>query len=240
MNEACLNLLGQSLASPAGQDFALRVMRHLRGLLEQFQAESGDFFNLEATPAEGTTYRLAMLDQARCPGIIQAVSGQGASFYTNSTHLPVDYSEDIFDTLDCQDQLQQQYTGGTVLHAFVGEEITDTRIVKELVRKITDNYGLPYFTLTPTFSICAEHGYLHGRQNICPHCEREAEVYSRVVGYLRPVNRWNDAKQREFGLRKTYNLEILAAEASAQDEDEEEWPAAALAEGVSGLKLWPW
>jgi ribonucleoside-triphosphate reductase len=224
MNEACLNLLGQSLASPTGQDFALRVMRHLRGLLEEFQAESGDFFNLEATPAEGTTYRLAMLDQARCPGIIQAVSGEGASFYTNSTHLPVDYSEDIFDTLDNQDLLQQQYTGGTVLHAFVGEEVTDTRIVKELVRKITDNYGLPYFTLTPTFSICAEHGYLRGQQNICPHCEREAEVYSRVVGYLRPVSRWNDAKQKEFSLRKTYNLEIL--EGSSQDEDE--WPAAAL------------
>jgi ribonucleoside-triphosphate reductase len=211
MNEACLNLMGESLTSPEGHAFALRVMKHLRLLLEQFQEETGDFFNLEATPAEGTTYRLAMLDQARFPDMIFAGrGGEGAPFYTNSTHVPVEYSDDIFDALDMQDELQQQYTGGTVLHGFVGEEITDTRIVKNLVRKITDNYGLPYFTLTPTFSICAEHGYLRGEQASCPHCGREAEVYSRVVGYLRPVSRWNDAKQREFCLRKTYKLDGLA------------------------------
>ncbi|MDR1398055.1 MAG: ribonucleoside triphosphate reductase [Desulfarculales bacterium] len=229
MNEACLNFMGQGLASPRGQAFALRVMKHLRLLLEQFQEETGDFFNLEATPAEGATYRLAMLDHARFQDMIFAGQGsQGAPFYTNSTQVPVEYSEDIFDALDMQDELQQQYTGGTVLHGFVGEEIADTRIVKNLVRKITDNYGLPYFTLTPTFSICAEHGYLRGEQASCPHCGQEAEVYSRVVGYLRPVSRWNDAKQREFRLRRTYKLDDLAA-AGAGTKAEARLEAPALA-----------
>jgi ribonucleoside-triphosphate reductase len=207
MNEACLNLLGQGIVSAAGQKFALRVMGRLRAILESFQEQTGDFFNLEATPAEGTTYRLAMLDKKRFPDIIFANSGKGtagaAPFYTNSTHVPVEYSSDIFDTLELQDQLQQQYTGGTVLHGFVGEEITDTRVVKSLVRKITANYGIPYFTLTPTFSICSDHGYLAGEQPRCPSCQQPTEVYSRVVGYLRPVNRWNDAKQSEFKLRQT-------------------------------------
>ena len=221
MNEACLNLLGQGIASPEGQAFALRVMGYLRDLLEDFQEETGDFFNLEATPAEGTTYRLAMLDKARFNDIVFANTGKpgfdDVPFYTNSTHVPVEYSPDIFGTLDMQDELQQQYTGGTVLHGFVGEEISDTRVVKSLVRKITDNYGLPYFTLTPTFSICASHGYLSGEQELCPICQSPTEIYSRVVGYLRPVNRWNDAKQCEFSLRRTYQLQNLEQAPQSKD-----------------------
>lgn len=210
MNEACLNLFGQGIATEQGQAFARRVMDHLRALLEAMQEETGDFFNLEATPAEGTTYRLARLDQERFPDARfangEAATAGAAPFYTNSTHLPVDFSEDIFQALDLQDTLQSRYTGGTVLHGFVGEEITDTRTVRDLVRKITGRYTLPYFTLTPTFSVCAEHGYMAGEQPTCPDCRRATEVYSRVVGYLRPVNRWNDAKQNEYAMRREYTV----------------------------------
>ncbi len=205
MNEACLNLMRRTIAEPEGRAFALRVLTHMRGRLAAIQEETGDVFNLEATPAEGTSYRLALLDRKKYPDIIVA-GGEGASapYYTNSTHLPVDYSRDIFEVLDLQDDLQAGYTGGTVLHGFLGEEVSDTRTVRGMVRAITANYKLPYFTLTPTFSVCAEHGYLKGEQLRCPLCEAETEVYSRVVGYLRPVNRWNDGKQAEYAARKTY------------------------------------
>lgn len=206
MNEACLNLLRQSIASKEGQAFALRVLSHMREKLEVFQEESGHFFNLEATPAEGASYRLALLDKHRFPDMIFA-NGKAngvAPYYTNSTHLPVDFSTDIFDALDLQDELQSGYTGGTVLHGFLGEEVSDARTVRGLVKSITSQYKLPYFTLTPTFSICAEHGYLKGKQPCCPVCQSATELYSRVVGYLRPVGRWNDGKQAEFAARTPY------------------------------------
>ncbi len=208
MNEACLNLLGAGIATPEGQSFALRTLAHMRGRLERFQEETGDFFNLEATPAEGTSYRLALLDKKKFPDMLFAngPAGEKTPYYTNSTHLPVDYSTDIFDTLDLQDRLQSGYTGGTVLHGFLGEEVADTRAVRNLVRAITGNYSLPYFTLTPTFSICAEHGYLKGQQPLCPDCRKVTEVYSRVVGYLRPVGRWNDGKQAEYIDRTPYEI----------------------------------
>lgn len=212
MNEACVNLLGQDITSPQGQAFALRALDYMRQKLEVFQEETGQLFNLEATPAEGTSYRLALLDQKQFPDMIFANgrhNGQGvAPYYTNSTHLPVNYSTDIFDSLDLQDNLQNSYTGGTVLHGFLGEEVTDTQTVSHLVKAITSQYKLPYFTLTPTFSICPEHGYLQGEQLNCPRCQASTEVYSRVVGYLRPVSRWNDGKQAEYADRTPYVLSV--------------------------------
>ena len=208
MNEACLNLLRTGIASEQGQAFALRVLSHMREKLEVFQEESGHFFNLEATPAEGTSYRLALLDKKKFPDMMFAggrTNGE-SPYYTNSTHLPVDYSTDIFDVLDLQDNLQGSYTGGTVLHGFLGEEVSDTETVRNLVKTITGQYKLPYFTLTPTFSVCAEHGYLKGEQLQCPVCNATAEVYSRVVGYLRPVARWNDGKQAEYADRTPYRV----------------------------------
>jgi len=212
MNEACLNLLGQAIASARGQDFALRVLAAMREKLEVFQKETGYFFNLEATPAEGTSHRLALLDKKQCPGMIFAngKANGAAPYYTNSTHLPVDFSTDIFDVLDLQDKLQGSYTGGTVLHGFLGEEVSDAATVRNLVKTITSQYKLPYFTLTPTFSICAEHGYLKGEQAVCPVCAVPAEVYSRVVGYLRPVSRWNDGKQAEYADRTPYLIRETA------------------------------
>lgn len=222
MNEACLNLLGKGIAEPEGQAFSLRVMDRLRDTLARFQEETGEFFNLEATPAEGTTYRLARLDQASFGNRArfanaEAVRLGAAPFYTNSTHLPVNHTDDLFEALDLQDNLQTLYTGGTVLHGFVGEAITDTRTVRDLVRKITANYKLPYFTLTPTFSICKNHGYLAGEQAMCPECGNEAEIYSRVVGYLRPVNRWNDGKREEYAMRVEYRPAKTDAPARTAD-----------------------
>jgi ribonucleoside-triphosphate reductase len=211
-NEAALNLLGENIGSKIGQEFALRVLNHMRERLSEIQEETGDFYNLEATPAEGCSYRLARMDR-ELPGMIFAngrkednvLSGEEfIPFYTNSSHLPVNYTDDLFEVLSLQDELQQAYTGGTVIHAFLGEEIQDYSLVKSLVKKITDNFHIPYFTLTPTFSICPNHGYLKGEQHECPICNTKADVYSRVVGYLRPVVRWNDGKQQEFALRKTY------------------------------------
>ena len=208
MNEACLNLLRVGIASEQGQAFSLRVLAHMREKLEVFQEESGHFFNLEATPAEGTSYRLALLDKKQFPDMLFAGGRTNGEipYYTNSTHLPVDFSTDIFDVLDLQDNLQGSYTGGTVLHGFLGEEVPDTGTVRNLVKTITSQYKLPYFTLTPTFSICAEHGYLKGEQLRCPVCNATAEVYSRVVGYLRPVGRWNDGKQAEYADRTPYRV----------------------------------
>jgi ribonucleoside-triphosphate reductase len=206
-----------------GQAFAVRMMNYLRGLLEEIQEETGEFFNIEATPGEGTTYRLALLDQKRFPDCNFANTAQAragaAPFYTNFPHLPVEYSDDIFDALDHQDALQSLYTGGTVLHGFFGEEITDTGIVRDLVRKITDKYPLPYFTLTPTFSVCPDHGYIKGQVPVCPSCGGETEVYSRIVGYLRPVNRWNNGKRCEWKQRKTYKVADISKEDVAAMQD---------------------
>ncbi|MDR0549268.1 MAG: ribonucleoside triphosphate reductase [Deltaproteobacteria bacterium] len=210
-NEACLNLLNEDIASQKGRTFALNVLNHLRRRLADVQMKTGDFFNLEATPAESTAYRLARLDLQKYPDMIfangQAKGDNFDPFYTNSTHLPVNYTDDLFEALDLQDDLQTQYTGGTVLHAFLGEEMTDPEMVKNLVRKITANYRLPYFTITPTFSVCQTHGYLAGEKPICPECQEETDVYSRVVGYLRPTNRWHDGKKAEFAIRRPYTTD---------------------------------
>ncbi len=205
MNEACVNLLGCDLGSGEGGRFALETLQFMREKLVSYQEETGNNYNLEATPAEGMAYRLANKDKARFPEIMVANEEDyhlGAKpFYTNSTHLPVNYTDDLFEMMDLQDDLQSQYTGGTVLHLFLGERIADIGSVKKLVRHIAENYRLPYFTLTPTFSVCPEHGYLNGEQKKCPHCQRDCEVYSRVVGYLRPVQQWNEGKKAEFPMR---------------------------------------
>lgn len=210
MNEACLNLLGVNIAHPEGKKFTLKVLDFMRKMLIEFQNETGNNYNLEATPAEGTSYRLAKIDKMKYPDIICANEEEyrrGAEpFYTNSTHLPVNYTDDIFEVLEHQNEIQSKYTGGTVLHIFVGEKIEDHNIVKKLVKKICENYSLPYFTITPTFSICPSHGYIAGEHHICPHCNTSTEVYSRIVGYFRPVSQWNVGKKEEFKLRKTYNI----------------------------------
>ncbi|MDP8220516.1 MAG: ribonucleoside triphosphate reductase, partial [Candidatus Stygibacter frigidus] len=210
MNEACLNLLGTDLGSEKGKNFTESAMDFMRTKLTEFQEETGNFYNLEATPAEGTTYRLAQLDKARYNDIIVADEEEyrqgGEPFYTNSTHLPVYFSDDLFEVLDQQDSIQTKYTGGTVLHLFTGERIDDPNMVKVLVKRICENYHLPYFTFSPTFSICPEHGYLLGEQYKCPICNQVTEVYSRVVGYLRPVQQWNKGKKMEFKLRKTFKV----------------------------------
>ena len=219
MNEACLNFLGEDITTAKGQDFAVKVMDALRNMLAEEQDQTGDIFNLEATPAEGTSYRLAMIDKKRYPEIRCAnekdVQMGAAPYYTNSTQLPVNYTDDIFETLMLQDNLQTKYTGGTVLHLFLGEQVTDIETVKALVRKVSANYRLPYFTLTPTFSVCPSHGYLSGEQTRCAKCDRETEVYSRVVGYLRPVKQWNDGKQAEYQRRKTFRVDRVTAGVSA-------------------------
>jgi len=210
MNEACLNFMGENIGNRKGLDFSLRVMDFIRDILSEVQEETGDIFNLEATPAEGTSYRLAMLDKKVFPKIITAnddpLQNGAAPYYTNSTQLPVNYTDDLFETLNLQDQLQTKYTGGTVLHIFLGEKVSDTKAIKNLIRKVASNYQLPYFTLTPTFSVCPSHGYLNGKQEACPTCSSETEIYSRVVGYLRPLKQWNTGKQAEFSLRKIFEM----------------------------------
>ena len=217
MNEACLNMLGCDIGATEGSAFAIRVLDFMREKLSQFQEETGYYYNLEATPAEGAAYRFAKLDKERYPDIRSANEGGNGSkpFYTNSTQLPVNYTEDIFQVLDLQDELQARYTGGTVLHVFLGEAAADPQAVKAFVRKVCENYRLPYFTLTPTFSVCPTHGYLRGEQHCCPECGEETEVYSRVVGYLRPIKQWNEGKQAEFALRKYYQLDEQLCESAA-------------------------
>lgn len=209
MNEACQNFLGEDIGTSGARHFAAEVLDHMRDRLISFQEESGELYNLEATPAEGVSYRLAKLDRQLYPGILCA-NGRGESssepYYTNSSHLPVRYTDDLFAVLDHQDELQTKYTGGTVLHAFVGEEIRDTEALKRLVKLICERYRLPYFTVTPTFSVCPDCGYVAGEHPACPRCGRACEVYSRVVGYLRPVQQWNHGKKTEFAERRTYAL----------------------------------
>lgn len=210
MNEACLNLFGYDLGTDKGQAFALKTMDYLRTIISDIQEKTGEMFNLEATPGEGTSYRLAMLDKKRFSDIIcanEAVYQKGeAPFYTNSTQLPVNYTDDIFEALTLQDDLQTQYTGGTVFHVYLGERVHDTDALRTLIQKIVTRFRLPYFTITPTFSVCPSHGYLKGEQPRCPVCDSPTEVYSRVVGYMRPVSHWNQGKQAEFKMRKAFRM----------------------------------
>lgn len=204
MHESLINFKGIGIYTKEGQKFALKVLDFLREKLIDFQKETGLLFNLEATPAEGTSYRLARIDKMKYPDIY--TSGKDEPFYTNSTQLPVDYTEDVFSALDLQNDLQTKYTGGTVFHIFLGERIEDTDTAKNLLQKIMNNYEIPYVSITPTFSICQEHGYISGEHFVCPLCKKECEVYSRVVGYYRPVQNWNKGKQEEFKFRKEYKL----------------------------------
>jgi len=207
MNEGCLNFLGKDLSSPEAVEFTQKVLDFMREKLVIFQKETGNLYNLEATPGEGTAYRLARIDQRRFPDIkVRNTEETGTPFYTNSTQLPVDYSDDIIRVLDLQEPLQSRYTGGTVLHVFLGEAAPDPESVREFVKMVCHNYSLPYFTITPSFSICPQHGYLNGEKPVCPDCGQSTEVYSRVVGYLRPVNQWNDGKQAEFSIRKRFKV----------------------------------
>ena len=208
MNEVGLNAkwLRKDLTHVETQDFAKEVLNHMRDRLVMYQEEYGDLYNLEATPAESTTYRLAKYDKKQYPGIITAGREGETPYYTNSSHLPVGYTSDIFEALDIQDELQTLYTSGTVFHAFLGEKLPDWKAAATLVRKIAQNYKLPYYTISPTYSICKEHGYIAGEHFTCPHCGKEAEVYSRITGYYRPVQNWNDGKTQEYKDRKLYEI----------------------------------
>ena len=202
MNEACLNFLGDDIGTQEGKELALRTLRFMRDRAAEFQEETGHIYNIEATPAEGATYRLARLDREKYPDIVTA--GEEAPYYTNSTQLPVNYTDDLFAALEHQEGLQELYTGGTVFHVFVGERIAEPGSLGLLVHRIAERFRIPYYTITPTFSICPEHGYLPGEHFTCPICGKPAEVYSRVVGYYRPVQNWHQGKQEEYRQRRTY------------------------------------
>ncbi|MDD3959344.1 MAG: ribonucleoside triphosphate reductase [Oscillospiraceae bacterium] len=212
MNEVGLNAawLGKDLTFPDTQAFAKEVLNYMRNRLSDYQEKYGDLYNLEATPAESTAYRLAKHDKKNYPDIVTANEASGVPYYTNSSHLPVGFTEDIFEALDIQDRLQTLYTSGTVFHAFLGEKMPDWRAAAALVRKVAENYTLPYYTLSPTYSICTDHGYLPGEQKSCPHCGKKTETYSRITGYYRPVQNWNDGKAQEFKDRRLYEIEKSA------------------------------
>ena len=206
MNEAIENAswVPGDITGRQGHAFAMDVLQHMRDRLSDYQEQYGDLYNLEATPAESTTYRFAKHDTEEFPKIITAEKNGGAPYYTNSTHLPVGYTDDIFDALEMEDDMQTMYTSGTVFHGFLGQELPDWRAASALVRKISENFRLPYYTLSPTYSVCVNHGYISGKHFECPYCGREAEVYSRITGYYRPVGNWNDGKLSEFKNRRTY------------------------------------
>lgn len=208
MNEACLNAnwIAKDLTHRESLDFTKKVLNHMRERLIKYQEQYGDLYNLEASPAESTAYRLAKHDRQKYPNIITAGAPGETPYYTNSSHLPVGFTGDVFEALDKEDELQVLYTSGTVFHCFLGEKLPDWRAAAELVKKISDNYKLPYYTITPTYSVCPEHGYLSGEQRICPKCGRATEIYSRITGYYRPVQNWNDGKIQEFADRKTYEV----------------------------------
>ena len=212
MNEAGLNAkwLGKDLTHPETQTFARDVLNHMRERLSDYQELYGDLYNLEATPAESTAYRLAKHDKELYPDILTA-NMNGTPYYTNSSHLPVGFTEDVFSALDIQDELQTLYTSGTVFHAFLGEKLPNWKAAANLVRIIAENYKLPYYTLSPTYSVCKDHGYLSGEQPVCPYCGKSAEVYSRITGYYRPVQNWNDGKTQEFKDRRVYDIGQSAA-----------------------------
>ena len=209
MNEACLNAkwIGKDLTTAEAQAFTKNVLNFMRNKLSDYQEQYGDLYNLEATPAESTSFRLAKHDKKRYPDIICASDTDNTPYYTNSSHLPVGYTADIFSALDIQDELQTLYTSGTVFHAFLGQKLPDWKAAANLVRKIAENYKLPYYTMSPTYSVCAEHGYIAGEVYECPHCGKATEVYSRITGYYRPVQNWNDGKRAEFANRKVYDIE---------------------------------
>ena len=209
MNEVGLNAnwLRADMSHVRTQEFTQEVLNHMRKRLSDYQEQYGDLYNLEATPAESTTYRLAKHDKKRWPSIKTAGKEKDTPYYTNSSHLPVEFTSDIFDALDIQDELQTLYTSGTVFHAFLGEKLPDWKAAANLVRTIAQNYKLPYYTLSPTYSICKEHGYIVGEQPNCPHCQAPTEVYSRITGYYRPVQNWNDGKLQEYANRKEYDIE---------------------------------
>ena len=208
MNEACLNArwIKKDLTNKEAQEFTKEVLNHMRNKLSDYQELYGDLYNLEATPAESTAYRLAKHDKEKYPDIITASEEGRTPYYTNSSHLPVSFTDDIFTALDIQDELQTLYTSGTVFHAFLGEKLPNWKSCMNLVRKIAENYHLPYYTMSPTYSVCREHGYITGEQYICPKCGSRTEVYSRITGYYRPIQNWNDGKSEEFLNRKTYNI----------------------------------
>lgn len=210
MNEALLNFLGKDIATPEGKAFAMEVLDFMRKKLADYQEETGHFYNLEATPAEGATYRLAKEDKKRYPDIIQA-GGIGDPYYTNSSHLPVGYTDNALEALEHQDPLQTKYTGGTVLHLFLGERVQSWEATRDFVKKVAYSFHLPYFTVTPTFSICPSHGYIDGEQHNCSTCGAQTEVWSRVMGYFRPVDQWNKGKKSEYRERKEYVVDASVA-----------------------------
>ena len=226
MNEATLNAnwIRKDLTNKQAQEFAIECLNHMRERLVQYQEEYHDLYNLEATPAESTSYRLAKHDKEKYPDIITASKDSETPYYTNSSHLPVSFTEDIFEALDIQDQLQVLYTSGTVFHAFLGEKLPDWKAAANLVKKISDNYKLPYYTLSPTYSICPDHGYITGEVYTCPKCGKKTEVWSRITGYYRPVQNWNDGKVQEFKARKEYKVDtsVLKARDVAVDNEAKE------------------
>ena len=216
MNEACLNAkwIREDLTQKKAQEFTKAVLNHMRERLSDYQEEYGDLYNLEATPAESTSYRLAKHDVARYENIITANEGNNNPYYTNSSHLPVNYTEDVFEALEIQDELQTLYTSGTVFHTFLGEKLPDWKAAASIVRKIAENYRLPYYTLSPTYSVCKNHGYIAGEHFKCDKCGENTEVYSRITGYYRPVQNWNTGKSQEYKDRREYVLETSVCKRS--------------------------
>ena len=226
MNEACLNAkwIQKDLTNIEAVEFTKEVLNFMRNKLSDYQEQYGDLYNLEATPAESTSYRLAKHDKKNFPNIITASNDNKTPYYTNSSHLPVGYTDDIFTALDVQDELQTLYTSGTVFHSFLGQKLPNWQACASLVRKIAENYRLPYYTISPTYSVCQKHGYIEGEQYTCPICGEKTEVYSRITGYYRPVQNWNDGKAEEFKNRKTYNVEtsVLNKEQEVVEEQAQE------------------
>ncbi len=222
MNEAGLNAkwIRKDMTHPETQKFSKEVLDHMRERLSDYQEQYGDLYNLEATPAESTSYRLAKHDVAKYPDIITAAEEGGTPYYTNSSHLPVGYTDDVFAALDIQDDLQTRYTSGTVFHTFLGEKLPDWKAAASLVRKIAENYKLPYYTISPTYSVCKDHGYIAGEQYTCPYCGNKTEVYSRITGYYRPVQNWNDGKTQEFKERKEYDIAVSSLHVKKEGEGE--------------------
>jgi ribonucleoside-triphosphate reductase len=222
MNEVGLNArwLGKDMSDKKTQEFTAEVLNHMRERLSDYQVEYGDLYNLEATPAESTSYRLAKHDRKRWPDIKTAGNEGDTPYYTNSSHLPVDYTEDVFSALDIQDRLQTLYTSGTVFHAFLGEKLADWKAAAKFVRTIAQNYKLPYYTMSPTYSICKNHGYIKGEAFTCPDCGEPAEVYSRITGYYRPVQNWNEGKSQEYKNRREYDINIALSRETNELEKE--------------------
>lgn len=207
MNESCLNFLGCDIGTQEGHTFSIEVMDFMLGRITCYQEKTGNLYNLESTPAEGAAYKLALKDKSMFPDIVTA--GVDEPYYTNSTQLPANYTEDLFKALKLQEPLQIKYTGGTTFHAFLGESLPNKESVKKLIKKISHGFKIPYFTITPTFSICTEHGYLNGEVWECPMCGKETEVYSRIVGYIRPVLQWNKGQQEQYKARSMYDGQHL-------------------------------